>query len=305
MPREWDVSLSVRGSSRAPRPEKIAIGGREKCVAVIDCDGRFDIERTYHLVHSHLVRRVQEHAATIPSLYSAEATPEALHEETLRALKRVHIFKPSSSASLAATLLQLPEYIMKNSQSEMAFLLLDNISAFYWQDRYQLEQQAKSAKKHFSRSSPMAHVLHALHRVRQMSGVVTVITNWAFPGQGDRHPTASSPFYRQHLNKPYPSPFVPAPDGTLPPVPDVDAHHPLSTGLTKTNITHHITLHPPQVKIVPKDLSFEHAGKEEPYRVMEQQELGSMAFVRLPGVEDGYLLGRWDLVIRANTVEGL
>lgn len=71
------------------------------------------------------------------------------------------------------------------------------------------------------------------------------------------------------------------------------------------NVTHHITLHPPQVKVVPKDMSLEHAVKEEPYRVMEQQELGSMAFVRLPGVEDGDLLGRWDLVIRANTVEGL
>ncbi|KAK9897196.1 hypothetical protein P389DRAFT_194826 [Cystobasidium minutum MCA 4210] len=305
MPRDWQVSLSVRGSSRPPRPEKIAIGGREKCVAVIDCDGRFDSKRTYHLVHSHLVRRVQEHAATIPSLYSAEAEPEALHEETLQALKRIHLFRPTSSASLAATLLRLPEYCMKNCQSELAFLLIDNVSAFYWQDRYQLEQQAKSNKKHLSRSSPMVHVLQALHEVRKSTGVVTVMTNWAFPAQGDRHPTSSSPFYRQHLNKPYPAPFVPAPDGTIPPAPEIDAHHPLSTGAVKLNVTHHITLHHPQTKAVPKDISLEHAIKEEPYRVMEQQELGSMAFVRLPGIEEGDPLGRWDLVIRPNTVEGL
>lgn len=305
LPREWQVSLSVRGSSRPPRPEKIAIGGREKCVAVIDCDGRFDIQRIYHLVHSHLVRRVQEHAATIPSLYSAEATPEALHKETIQALKRVHIFRPSFSASLAATLLRLPEYVMKNCQSELAFLLIDNISAFYWQDRYQLEQQSSSGKKNLSRSNPMSHILQALQEVRQRMGVVTVLTNWAFPAQGDRHPTTNSPFYRQHLTKPYPTPFVPAPDGTISATPAFDEHNPLKSASSKFTITHHITLHPPQVKPVAKDLTLEHAIKEEPYRVMEQQELGSMAFARLPGIEEGDPLGRWELVVRANTVEGL
>lgn len=305
LPREWQVSLSVRGSSRPPRPEKIAIGGREKCVAIIDCDGRFDIQRTYHLVHSHLVRRVQEHAATIPSLYSAEADSEALHTETIRALKRVHIFRPSFSASLAATLFRLPDYAAKNCQAELAFLLIDNISAFYWQDRYQLEHQAASNKKNLHRSNPMSHVLKALHEVRQRTGVVTVLTNWAFPAQGDRHPTNTSPFYRQHLNKPYPAPFVPSPDSTIPPAPVFDEHHPLRSTSNRLNLTHHITLHPPQVKSVPKDLNVEHATKEEPYRVMEQQELGSMAFVRLPGIEEGDPLGRWELVVRANTVEGL
>lgn len=305
LPREWQVSLSVRGSSRPPRPEKIAIGGREKCVAVIDCDGRFDIQRTYHLVHSHLVRRVQEHAATIPSLYSAEATAEDLHEETMRALKRVHIFRPSFSASLAATLLRLPDYVMKNCQSELAFLLIDNISAFYWQDRYQIEQQASSGKKNLSRSNPMSHVLQALNAVRQKLGVVTILTNWAFPSQGDRHPNNNSPFYRQHLTRPYPGPFVPAPDGTLPSGPEFDEHQPLKSVSAKLNITHHITLHPTQVKAVAKDLTLEHAIKEEPYRVMDQQELGSFAFVRLPGIEEGDSLGRWELVIRTNQIEGL
>lgn len=305
LPREWQVSLSVRGSSRPPRPEKIALGGREKCAIVIDCDGRFDVQRTYHLVHSHLVRRVQEHAATIPSLYSAEATPEALHEETIRSLKRVHVFRPSSSASLAATLMRLPEYVRNNCAAELAFVLVDNISAFYWQDRYQLEQQASSSKKHLSKSNPMLHILQALHDIKQATGAVTVITNWAFPAQGDRYPSNSSPFYRQHLNRPYPAPFVPSPDGTVPPAPEIDAHNPLDLGAGKLVITHHITLHPPQIKLVPKDISFEHSVKEEPYRVMEQQELGSMAFVRLPGVEEGDSLGRWELVIRANTVEGL
>lgn len=300
LPRDWQVSLSVRGSSRPPRPERIAIGGREKCVAVIDCDGRFDIQRTYHLIHSHLVRRVQEHAATIPSLYSAEATSEDLHEETVLALKRVHIFRPSFSASLAATLFRLPDYVLNNCQGELAFLLIDNISAFYWQDRYLLEQQATSGNKNLSRSNPMAHILEALNNVRQRLGLVTILTNWAFPAQGDRHPSVNSPFYRQHLTKPYPSPFVPSPDGNILPAPPFDEHQPLKSMSSRLDITHHITLHPMQIKAVAKDMTLEHAIKEEPYRVMDQQELGSLAFVRLPGIEEGDSLGRWELVVRAD-----
>lgn len=308
LPREWKVDLSVRGSSRPPRLETIAIGGRQKSVAVIDCDGRFEIDRAYHLVRSHLIRRVQEHAATIPSLYSAEATAQALHEETLRSLARLHIFRPTSSESLTATLLRLPTYATSTCSAELAFLLIDNLSAFYWQDRFQLERPSNLPKRKGEgpgRQNPLSSTLQALQDFRRTTGAVVVLTNWAFPGQGDRQPTKDSPFYRQHLIKPYPTPFVPATDGTTIQVPELDQLHPFDLPASAFAITHHVTLHPVQSKAVAVNISLENASKEEPYRLMDQQEMGSMAYVRLAGIENGDELGRWELVIRQNTVEGL
>ena len=307
LPRTWEVELTVRGSSRPPRTETIAIGGRHKSVIVLDCDGRFKIERTYQLVRSHLTRRVQEHAATIPALYSAEASGDYLHAETLRSLARVHVFAPASSLSLSATLLSLPRYIRNQSVYEVAFVLIDNISAFYWQDRYQTEQDLKAKVKVKGSKNSMRHVMSSLYTLREKLGIVTILTNWAFPMQGDRQPTSSSPFYRQHLPKPYPSPFSLESEGSSAIVPHFDPLRPLSQQnlVNFLHITHHLTLHSSKIKLASKDVTMANALREEPFRSMEQQEIGSMAYVRIPGIEGGDELGRWELVIRQNAVDGL
>ena len=307
LPRTWEAALSVRGSSRPPRVEQIAIGGRQKCVAVLDCDGRFSIERAYQLVHSHLTRRVHEHAATIPALYSAEATPEDLHAETIRSLGRLHVFEPISLVSLAATLLQMPAYIEKNCSEELSFLLIDNISAFYWQDRFQSEKDTtKAYSKLKQQQAPMRNVLLALHKLRKTFGPVTFITNWGFPWSGDQMPTPEAPFYRQHLNRPYPSPFPILSEDALPTqLPLRDVAHPLHAVGATFDITHQLALHIPKTKSISKALTLDNAARVEAFRVMEQQELGSKCYVRMPGVQEGDRLGEWDLVIRSNAVDGL
>lgn len=302
LPRQWTASLSVRGSSRPPRDEDILIGGREKCVIVVDCDGKFSIERTYHLVRSHLQRRVQEHAATIPALYSAEAKAEELSAAALTALKRIHFFTPGSSLALLATLSQLPRYIQKNCSAEPTFVLLDNISAFHWQDRFAAEN---NASKLASQDSALTHILRALQNLRIQYGCVIVMTNWAFPSGGDRQVSSASPFFRQHMSRPYPSPFTAMHDA-IPddPVP-FEPLHPLPLPQSAFKITHHITLHSAVVKPVSTGTSIDNCLREEPVRQMEQQEIGSMAYVRIPGVESGDEVGRWELLVRENVVDGL
>lgn len=303
LPSSWEVGLTVRGSSRPERVESIAIGGREKNVAVMDCDGRFSIERLYHLVWSHLRRRVQEHAATIPALYSAEASPEYLHIETLKALSRVRIFTPTSSLSLTATLLRWST--MSPTTTELAFLLIDNISFSYWQDRHQLEQE-KSRGKHKlpGHKSNMRHILEALNIVRQQFGLVTIITNWAFPSAGGSS-SATYPFFRQHLQKPYPSPFETTSDVEY--LPRFDPSKPMgqSSATAPLRITHHITLHAPASQPISAHTTLENAVKEEPFRSAEQMDIGSIAYVRIPDVERGDNLGQWELVIRSNVIDGL
>jgi len=308
LPRTWEVALSVRGSSRPPRKETIAIGGRDSCVAILDCDGRFSIERTYHLVRSHLARRVQEHAATIPALYSAEAEVGDLHEATLVALSKVHIFKPSSLASLAGTLHNLPTYMEKSSTGELTFVLIDGISSFYWQDRYYLEkgQTLPQNGKVVRPTPPMRYVVEAVNALKAQLGVVTVIANMAFPNSGDRQPSLQSPFFRQHLARPYPSPFAKgaapveqAAAGGMDPL----RSQPGNQG--SLVITHHLTLHAAPVKQVSRDTTLDNTVKEEPFRSMDQQELGSTVFVRMPGIEQGDEIGRWELVIRDAVIDGL
>ena len=306
LPRSWSVALSVRGSSRPPRIEDIAIGGRSRSVAVVDCNnGRFSIERLYRLVHAHLERRVQEHAGQIPALYSATAPEEDLHKETIKALARVHVFNPTSSVSLAATLLQLPLYSIKACASEILFVLVDGMSAFYWQDRYAQEQEHSSRREGKPKipslsKQPMQNVIHALKTVREKLGCVTVLTNWAFPSgnaESDSH------FYRQHLQRPYPSPFLRAGDDIYPLQPEFFEEHPFYS--SSFAITHHLTLRPAEIKPVPVEQGFDVAEKEEKFRFAEQQDKGSTVYVRLPGIENGDCVGMWELVNRANGVEGL
>lgn len=307
LPRSWEVALSVRGSSRPPRMEQIAIGGRQKCVVVLDCDGRFSIERTYQLVRAHLTRRVHEHAATIPALYSAEATPEDVHAEAIQAMKRLHVFSPRTSVALAATLLSLPDYIEKHCSEELSFVLIDNISAFYWQDRNQYESGAANTRSKLKQQMlPLKNALLALNAIRSTFGPVICITNWAFPWSGDRMPDADAPFYRQHLNRPYPSPFPILAEGATPiQAPLKDVAHPMRAVGASFEITHQLALHVPQIKTVTMELSLDNAQRVEAFRAMDQQELGSRCYVRMPGVQQGDRIGEWDLVIRSSAVDGL
>lgn len=307
LPHVWEAALSVRGSSRPPRVEQIVIGGRQKCVVVVDCDGRFSVERTHQLVKSHLSRRVHEHAATIPALYSAEATQEDVQAETTTALKRLHVFRPTSTTSLAATLLELPLYMEKHCKEELAFILIDDISAFYWQDRFQFEKEPAHARTKLKQQMlPMRNALLALNKLRKSFGPVTFISNWGFPWSGDRMPDDNAPFYRQHLNRPYPSPFPVLAEGATPlPAPIKDVAYPMQAVGSTFEVTHQLALHAPQTKPIPKDMSFETALRVEAFRVMEQQELGSKCYVRMPGVQGGDRIGEWDLVVRSGAVDGL
>ncbi|KAI5124624.1 hypothetical protein M0805_004234 [Coniferiporia weirii] len=229
------------------QPYKVDVGGWCKAAAIINTDGRWNIQRLKSFLTRYLDR-------LLPT--SHEEFRPSLQELVAESLQRVHVFCPVSSASLAATLLRLPAYHAECMPSlEIALLAVDSISAFYWLDRYALEQRRQSAIERKDVPSPLGRVLVALQEFRLSHGPVIVLTNWGLaPLYNDStgtNPVVSqtnstgpvqTPFYRQHLH-PFPAPFE-VPPRILP-----SAH-------IFPPITHHITLSLPTNRGVPFGTTF-------------------------------------------------
>lgn len=96
-------------------------GGRSAAVVYIDADGRFD---------AHRLRTV--------AMGIAQTAVEAATVED--SLQHVHVFQPSSSGCLLATLQTLQDYLLDvkrhvSSARPLRAILLDSATAFLWQDK--------------------------------------------------------------------------------------------------------------------------------------------------------------------------
>ncbi|TDL28378.1 hypothetical protein BD410DRAFT_780880 [Rickenella mellea] len=219
------------------RTRTIEFGGWNKAAIVMDTDGRWDIARFHHLLRHRLTR-------VLAATYDADDFQPSLSDLVTSCLQRLRIFRPTSSLSLAATLLQLPTYHATHLPDiPIGLLLIDSISTFYWEDRFNGEKHRGTT---FTSLSPLNHVLTSLQKFRLSHGPVTVLTNWGLspvkstatdPPSSTLIDTQSTiptpggghiPFYRQHLN-PFPAPFEHPPRNLA----NLNSYPP---------ITHHITL---------------------------------------------------------------
>ncbi|KAG8745404.1 hypothetical protein FRC10_008114 [Ceratobasidium sp. 414] len=146
---------------------------------------------------------------------SAPTIPELLSE----ALRRVHVFRPTSTLSLATTLMAIPAYHKSQMPNEtVGMLMIDSISTFYWSDRWAAEQLEKASQTPVdlppapdaqplqSDINPLRHVLTVVLQLRRSLGMVTFFTNWGLTTLESRLPNSIA-YFRQHLRAPYPSPF--------------------------------------------------------------------------------------------------
>ncbi|KAH9922992.1 hypothetical protein B0H21DRAFT_765663 [Amylocystis lapponica] len=277
----------------------IALGGWDKAAILFDTDGTFDVRRFHMLLASRLSRLLpQDLLAAEPE---TAVTPEAL---ATHCLANLHIFRPTSSLQLAVTLLHLPAYHATNldlQSTEIGLLAIDSISAFYWQDRFTVEQMQGTKQSHpESKASPpgpanpLRHVLTALQRFRISHGPVIILTNWGLNPL--EKPTSTgeslSPFYKQHLH-PFPSPFerrnsfgaysVPSSPSAVNPRPQSSRAAEISQANRPLTLTHHITLtSPPAISFDPS-LTLDKTIQEEPLRLAAVKERGVTALIRTPG----------------------
>jgi len=243
LPRE--LLLKVDDGSYMAMDQRLEIGGWERGAIILDTDGRWNVVRLRCMLSARFL--------AIRQKYGSSQLSPSVEQWVDDCMKRVHMFKPKSTVSMAYSILQLPKYhSQRMSNLEIALLVIDTVSAFYWQDRLDVEQQRNTEKKEIA--YPMDHFLIALQNFRLTYGTVILMTNWGLSPNSNQtamlatqqlpRPTATSatqpdpplPFYRQHLY-PFPSPFE-FPSRVL-----LNAH-------LYPPITHHMTLSASPIPII-------------------------------------------------------
>ncbi|KAJ6503421.1 hypothetical protein C8R47DRAFT_1210671 [Mycena vitilis] len=197
-------------------------GGWGKAAVIFDTDGTFDARRFHKMLLSRIGRAVsRSHSLSDDNTQLLAAT----------ALQNLHVFRPASSAQLAASIYNLPAYHRTHLPgAEIALVAVDSLSAFYWPDRFTAEQLRPLALP--NSSTPLQHALIALQSFRVSHNPVTVLTNWALTlanNSGGRS-TAPPILYKQHLPSfpSFPDSAATSHDNLLP-------------------LTHHITLNLPTI----------------------------------------------------------
>lgn len=267
------------------------VGGWEKAAVVFDSDGCFDVERLHRLLCARLARSTNPHGHLAPAELSTGTTcdNDSTQQTASDCLQRLHVFKPTSCNQLAATLYNLPNYHNQCAKdTEIAMLAVDSIGAFYWPDRFTVEQLRDEdiPAKDVPHLSPLHSVLQALQQFRLSHAPVTVLTNWGLNpllmSSG-----AASPFFKQHLH-PFPAPLMRSHDIAPPPGLPAElaalAAEPAALGAHYPPVTHHVTLSPSGAAPLPSGTSLRAAGELEQLRRKDPRAHGEVvARVRTPG----------------------
>ncbi|KAJ7169989.1 hypothetical protein C8R46DRAFT_220228 [Mycena filopes] len=240
-PLHWGDVLEIQGPSASGKTrllyslvatciipsfhQSISLGGWGKAAVVFDTDGSFDVRNFRELLLSRVASR------------SNVSSDDALLLAGI-ALRKLHLFRPASTAQLATSIRNLPAYqTAQMPDANIALVAIDSLSAFYWQDRFTTEQLRPLALPNIS--TPLEHVFSALQTFRISHNPVTVLTNWALTLANSSAGPSNAPVYKQHL------PRCPAlPDSAV-----ASSHSSASDRLL--SLTHHITLHLP---LIPPDV---------------------------------------------------
>lgn len=258
LPQDVQASCAITiEDARTETPVRtVLLGGREKAVAIFDCDGRWQMRRLHEILHSYISSKFAQEFENVRN-YAEPLTGATLEfkpgvDDVIRVcLQRVHIFRPTSSMSLATTLRSLPNYLQRGdaANQELLMLFIDSISAFHHADKWRAEEAAilagstplqnRGAEVQRADLKPMTHILSALQSLQKTLGIVTFITNWALvtsegKSVNNQKYENSKPFYGQHLLPPYPA---------IPNHPNQPAY--------SFAITHHITLPGTEFAILP------------------------------------------------------
>lgn len=146
----------------------VKLDGWGKAAVLFDSDRNFDVQRFAQLLRSRVKRLLP-------------LDPSAVEAITTKSLDLLHVFRPTSSHQLAATIQHLPMYLATNlPEADLGILAVDSITAFYWPDRYILEQfRSGNSGRAFTRSqNPLNHVLTSIRSFAQSHGPLVLLSSW-------------------------------------------------------------------------------------------------------------------------------
>ncbi|KLJ11790.1 hypothetical protein EMPG_13054 [Blastomyces silverae] len=139
--------------------QNIVLRGRSSAIVFLDTDCRFDAVRLHEVARGIVLESAVEQGISLPAAGTnyggggREGDDEELNTMIHAALSHVHVFRPQSSASLLATIRSIESYLLRgmgmtygdrehkhaSHSRPLHAILLDSASAFYWQDRREME----------------------------------------------------------------------------------------------------------------------------------------------------------------------
>lgn len=132
---------------------------------LFDLDGTFDIARCHQLLLGRL-------SSVLP--YDP---PSRLDAQATSCFARLHVFSPTSTTQLAITILNLGNY-QAAQIVDMGLVAIDSLSAFYWPDRFTVEQLRFTTSESSDNTNPIQSVFKALRSLQQSHRPIIVLTNW-------------------------------------------------------------------------------------------------------------------------------
>ncbi|OJD21441.1 hypothetical protein ACJ73_07218 [Blastomyces percursus] len=227
-----------------PRTYKnIALRGRSSAIVFLDTDCRFDAARLREVARGIVLESAVEQGISLPGAGNnygiggkegddAEMMNAMIHA----ALSHVHVFRPQSSESLLATIQSIESYLLRgmgttygegehkhaSHSRPLHAILLDSASAFYWQDRREMEvlsipgvreERARRARDqnenqkdndtdtNTTANTPTAQsqlphqIIHALRSLQHTFSCPLVFTTWAL--------LRATPSTHHHNNTPH------------------------------------------------------------------------------------------------------
>ncbi|GEM08363.1 rad51 family DNA repair protein [Rhodotorula toruloides] len=240
---------------------EVVVGGKEEAIAWIDCTSRFDVDRLASILRHYLDNSIQR--------YLDEC------------LTRLHVFYPSSTIQLAATIQALPEWAKTHAVEEVCSVLIDGMSQFAWADQYAHEQRIASlapgaprpADSSAASQAPLRLLLAAIAHLRRTLAPLIFVTQWVFRPHAilPQRSSDNLPFYQHHFAPPHwPSISTASVHANFDPLDSPS----LLDGLWPTfPLKLHITTHPPQKPIFRKGINLGTVLQEQKKRLKERDKL--------------------------------
>jgi len=124
----------------------IFVGGQDGAIIIMDNDNRFSVPRLVQIMQ-HLLSNKIVKAKTGPTSETQLPTSKDMDQAIEAALSHVHIFRPQSMESLLTTITNLRSYIFDpdshySIHKRIHSIMLSSASAFYWQDRCDMDTAA-------------------------------------------------------------------------------------------------------------------------------------------------------------------
>ncbi|KAJ2002622.1 hypothetical protein H4R26_003514 [Coemansia thaxteri] len=134
------MARSIEVKDSASNTQTVSIGGYEAHTLLVDVDGKASMRQLAQYV------RVQIKDALSHVSLDSDKAEQTVDVEVSRALGRIHVFAPSTTQALIATLAMLPKYVAERG-IDVGALLIDGLGSAYWLDRKEAVHMRLGSKR--------------------------------------------------------------------------------------------------------------------------------------------------------------